>query len=393
MMNKRVLFFFPANPVDAGGGHITRAQGLLRYFHARGITVDYIYSEDYWGQPWSEKEITGLKSSGLIRNLFSVRSKPAVRDLYSYLFAYKIPKLAGKYFRNEVLPEYATPYSRRAFNEIIQKHTYDYIIISYAYWANFVKNAAAGKAKLIIDTHDFLTSQEHGRRGIDPGLLFGSEISRLSLFHEVWTVSVEEQYLFRQFCNGIVRLIPVFLPLAPVSTAQKQIDVVYVAGDNPHNRAAAAWFFSDVWPQLGPGVTLTVVGRITGHIPDCDGVVKVPHAASLTEYYNTAKVAICPMLSGTGLKVKVVEALSYGLPVICSPAGVDGLINKTGNGCLVGHTAGEFAGHIQLLLSDTEQYGIHARQAREFFSANYTDEAVYHRLDEAFDGNGEEVGL
>ena len=195
-----------------------------------------------------------------------MRSKPAVRDLYSYLFAYKIPKLAGKYFRNEVLPEYATPYSRRAFNEIIQKHTYDYIIISYAYWANFVKNAAAGKAKLIIDTHDFLTSQEHGRRGIDPGLLFGSEISRLSLFHEVWTVSVEEQYLFRQFCNGIVRLIPVFLPLAPVSTAQNQIDVVYVAGDNPHNRAAAAWFFSDVWPQLGPGVTLTVVGRITGHI-------------------------------------------------------------------------------------------------------------------------------
>lgn len=387
-MNKRVLFFFPANPSDPGGGHITRVQGLLRYFHTRGITVDYIYSEDYWGRPWSEKEIAGLKSSGLIRNLFSVRSKPAVRDLYSYLFGYKIPKLAGKYLRNEVLPEYATPYSRRAFNEIINKHTYDYVIISYAYWANFVKNNdAVGKAKLIIDTHDFLASQEHGRRGIDAGLLFGNEISRLSLFHEVWTVSVEEQYLFRQFCKRTVRLIPVFLPSVPVSTAQKQTDIVYVAGDNPHNRAAAKWFFSDVWPKLGAGTSISVVGKIAAYVPDGEYISKVSRAISLEAYYNDAKIAVCPMLSGTGLKVKVVEALAYGLPVVCSPAGVDGLINKTGNGCLIGQTAAGFAGHIQHLLSDTEQYGMYARQAKEFFSANYTDEVVYHSLDEAFDGD------
>src|SRR5690606_20218560 len=140
--------------------------------------------------------------------------------------------------------------------------------------ANFVKNNdALGNAKLIIDTHDFLTSQEQGRRGAEVGLPFRDEIFRLSLFHEVWTVSAEEQYLFRQFCNGTVRLIPISLPLNSPAEDQKQVDLLYVAGDNPHNRVAASWFFSDVWPQLDAGITITVVGRIAGHIPDREGIV------------------------------------------------------------------------------------------------------------------------
>jgi len=57
--------------------------------------------------------------------------------------------------------------------------------------------------------------------------------------------------------------------------------------------------------------------------------------ANLVEFYQNVSIVICPMFSGTGVKIKVLEALSYGIPVVTNQRGVDGLLNKSANGCLV----------------------------------------------------------
>ena len=76
----------------------------------------------------------------------------------------------------------------------------------------------------------------------------------------------------------------------------------------------------------------------------------------LEEFYTNARVAICPMLSGTGIKIKVLEALSYGLPVVTNRRGIDGLINKKNNGCIVCQDPKDFADNINQLIKDDVFY-------------------------------------
>src|SRR3546814_16145067 len=65
-------------------------------------------------------------------------------------------------------------------------------------------------------------------------------------------------------------------------------------------------------------IRLGVIGKISGHIGTYRNVTKISFAEDLGEFYRQSAIAMCPMLGGTGVKVKVVEALSYGLPVECT---------------------------------------------------------------------------
>jgi glycosyltransferase involved in cell wall biosynthesis len=81
----------------------------------------------------------------------------------------------------------------------------------------------------------------------------------------------------------------------------------------------------------------------------------------------------------------VVEALSYGMPVVCNTRGIDGLIDKTNNGCLVSDDPVEFANNIMKLLTDEPEYKKQAENALGAFSINYEREHCYKNLDTVFE--------
>ena len=92
----------------------------------------------------------------------------------------------------------------------------------------------------------------------------------------------------------------------------------------------------------------------------------------LQEFYDNARITICPMLSGTGVKIKVLESLSNNLPVVTNTRGVDGLSQKNDNGCLVTDDAKEFAGYIEILLKNDELYDDLRQKAHEFVKNNHS---------------------
>lgn len=369
-------------------GAITRARMLLLYFKEKGIEADYVNSNDVWGEVISKEHLEQIKSEGLIRRHYSLSKKPRLREFFKYLY-YAVPRAVYRKILKVGtgnIPDYATNYSRSLFNKILRDNSYDYIIISYAYWANLVKNNPLVKqAKIVIDTHDFLTAQDQNRKGVSLKSAFADEINRLNLFDEVWVISTDEQYLFSQFCRNKVRLVPVsFDNNTSLPSSEKTFDLLYVGSDNPHNVRAAKWFFSEVYPRLPADVSVCAVGSIVRYVPDNPAITKIPFAEQLNDYYKKTRLAVCPMLSGTGVKIKVVEALSYGIPVVCSPKGVDGLINKSGNGCLIAENADEFIHLIRQLLADSKLYNWEQQRARDFFNEHHTHERFYNILDKVF---------
>jgi len=240
-------------------------------------------------------------------------------------------------------------------------------------------------AETIIDTHDFLTAQFQTKRKFSIGDFFEKEIGILKKFDKIFVISSDEKYLFSQFTNR-----KVFLATHPVANKSdkakelKKFDVIYVASDNEHNIKSAKWFFEEVYQQLDKNISFCVIGKITNHIGDYQNVTKIFMADDLDDYYANCQVAICPMLSGTGLKIKVVEAMSFGIPVVCSERGIDGLSGKINNGCLVTDKSDEFAGYIKQLLSDSNFYSEIKKQSENYFIQNFELNRVYEEFDSLF---------
>ncbi len=389
-----ILYFFPANPRHVNAGNVQRARMLLTYFRERGHVVDLINSDDHWGGMIDEADVLELQRERLIRKHFSLRRKPD-RPGVGDFFRFEIPR----FFREKIfkvghssISDFATGYPKSLFNKILKENAYDHIIISYAMWGNLIKNnPLATKSKTIIDTHDFVTAQEQHWKKMELGIAFSDEMQRLNLFDEIWTVSADEQYLFSQFCQKIIRLMPICMDTdADISTTANKFDLIFTGGDSLHNVTGIRWFFDKVYPNLPTSLRICLVGKINNHFPDdYPNLVRITQADKLDLYYRQSRMAICPMLSGTGVKVKVIEALSHGLPVVCTPKGVDGLLNKRENGCLIAETPKEFAAQIRKLIENTEFYDRIRQNALHYYKNYHSLEHLYRALDDAFgDTNG-----
>lgn len=387
-MNKRVLYFMPDNPLKKTAGNSVAPSKLLQYFKDRNIPVDFV-SEYHWGE-WDENKIKAFKESGIATELYVLDRKPYKKtNKVRYFFFHKLPSLlsVNKFgIIPPAIPDYVTPSMRKAFNKLVQQQKYDYIIISYVTWANLIKNNHnALTAYKIIDTHDFITAQLTTKRNFKLGKAFEEEIKRLDMFDESWAVSIEEKYIFNQFSRSKQQLAfpihdNVYLP-----ATEKKYDLIYIASENVHNQRAATWFYEEVYPLLPAHLRICQIGRINHFIPDqYANVERVVFAERLEDYYAQAKVAICPMLSGTGIKIKTLEALSFGIPVVSNTKGVDGMPDKSKNGCLVSDDPAAFAAHIQQLLNNDAVYSQQQQWARETISMFFDTTQRYKVLDQVF---------
>lgn len=379
----------PDNPLKKSSGNKVRAIAFLNYFKSRGFIIDFA-SERQWGE-WDDYALQEFEDSRLTDQVYILHRKPIRKNLLTYLFLYKVPEFfyqrKWNIFRTH-FPELVTHKLKKEFNNILKENNYNYIFINYASWSSLIEhNPFLNKAKTVLDTHDFLTAQYKHKYNI--GAAFQEEIRRLSGFDQVLAISVEEQYIFSQFCSTKVDLAPMMMERpsdSGTSFQDKEFDIIYVASNNPHNLAAAEWFMKLVYPLLPLSLKICIIGGITSSIDTENhlNLTKIPFVEDLNPWYQQAKIAICPMLSGTGTKIKVVEALSHGLPVVCNTRGIDGLMNKINNGCMVSNDPKQFATYIHTLLEDRETYQTQSALAKLTFESSNEKENCYKRLDGIF---------
>ena len=158
-------------------------------------------------------------------------------------------------------------------------------------------------------------------------------------------------------------------------------DIIFVAGfAHPPNEDAACWFVATVFPLVRarvPDVAISIVGsKPTARVRALAGAhVRVAADVSdeaLQAYYREARVAVVPLRCGAGVKLKVVEALKEGVPLVTSAIGAQGLPG-VGDVAYVRDDAVGFADAIcALLLNDTlwrQRSGAQLAYARQRFNA------------------------
>ncbi len=175
---------------------------------------------------------------------------------------------------------------------------------------------------------------------------------------------------------------PTGIPVRPDPPAAQRQGALFVgAFDHQPNVDGLLWYVRDIWPQVRARVnsaTLTVVGRRPPEsvraLHGQDGITVAGEVPDTAPYLRAAAVMVAPLLSGSGLKTKIVEALGYGLPVVTTAVGAEGL--ERSDGVLSAGEAGQADALFTLLTNSARREALGAAAAayfaREFSMAVYT---------------------
>jgi GT2 family glycosyltransferase/ubiquinone/menaquinone biosynthesis C-methylase UbiE len=170
--------------------------------------------------------------------------------------------------------------------------------------------------------------------------------------------------------------------------------IIFVAGfGHPPNTDAAVWFVKDIFPLIKaqyPEVELYLIGSnpteqvlqlksnsiyVTGYVTDED----------LAAHYASARVAVVPLRFGAGVKNKVVEAMAYGVPLITTEVGVQGLIAADE---IIPVTSDEtqFADAVCSVLASDELWSSYAGAGNAYVASRYSLAAMKDALAKIFMG-------
>jgi glycosyltransferase involved in cell wall biosynthesis len=104
------------------------------------------------------------------------------------------------------------------------------------------------------------------------------------------------------------------------------------------------------------------------------GIQVIGTFESLTPLLETASIAVVPLRHGSGTRVKILEAFAYGLPVVSTTVGAEGLDVVDSESILIADDPGKFAHHVVRLFQDPE-YATHIASAgHALFLAKYSPE-------------------
>lgn len=246
------------------------------------------------------------------------------------------------FYGNEFVGRYA---------DWLQEHaaSFDYVLLSRPHIAKEHIEAvrAFTRAKVIFYGHDLHYSRLMGEyeKTHDSSLLKQAEESRTleeALWKEVDVIYYpspsETAAVIAAFPDAIARTVPLYYFEQKDSAVDKKNrnreDLLFVAGfGHPPNVDAAKWLVNDIFPLIKekvPAARLFLVGSnptnevrslandsvfVTGYVPDAD----------LAIHYKSAGVSIVPLRFGAGVKGKVLEALYYGIPLVTTSVGIQGL--------------------------------------------------------------------
>lgn len=136
------------------------------------------------------------------------------------------------------------------------------------------------------------------------------------------------------------------------------------------NAQAAQYLVHEIFPRVlarRPNATLFIVGRNPPlGLNNQPGVMVTGFVEDIVPYYQAAEIFVCPLLSGAGIKNKVLEALSAGLPIVTTSIGIDGIEHIEENRhYLLADDPEIFSIKVLMLLENTSLRSSMANEARD----------------------------
>lgn len=270
--------------------------------------------------------------------------------------------------------------SDKIFNSII----FEYIHLSYFKPLFFDNNY------LILDTHDIMSKrcekfiQEGKDHWID--IKEDEELDLLNEFNLNLAIQKAEfNYLVNKNICSI--LVPHANKINNFIQKNEFKDIVFIAGNNEANLNAIIWFINNIWVYFkSTKLNLVIYGTICSGIKSDSSYIAYKNiylkgrTDDLDAVYKDANLIINPVKIGGGLKIKNVEALSNGLPLITTNEGAHGIEDGINKSFLLANTVNEWIDSILSLMLSSSLREQLSKNALEYAKNNFSDDICYGEL-------------
>ncbi len=148
------------------------------------------------------------------------------------------------------------------------------------------------------------------------------------------------------------------------------------------NQEGLNWFLKSIWPIIiskVPEAKLSLAGK---KMPDSikakanEKIIVQDFVPDSRAFMAVGGVMIVPLLSGSGMRVKIIEGMSLGKAIVTTSVGMEGIPGKNGSEFLIADTPEEFADRVVLLLSQPGLQEELGRKAREFVVNNFDSRLI-----------------
>ena len=316
---------------------------------------------------------TEIRAVDAFFNLFTSKSYNIER-FYSKKFELKLIETLEKNHHDLILLEGI--YLMR-YIEVIRRHTKTRVLlrphnVEYVIWERLYQNEHNFLRKLYL--------------GILAKRMKGFELKNINLADIIIPVSATDMHLFEQY--GLTKP-HIALPIGydikelPAINATEENAVGFLGGmDWIPNREGIDWFIAKVWPLITaviPGAKFYLAGR---NFPDeirnlrVNGIEVVGEVDNAREFISSKAISIVPLFAGSGMRVKIVEAMALGRAVISTTVGAESLEYTNGENILIADNADTFAREIINVLIDNNLRLLLGNKAQQLIRDKYDNRRI-----------------
>ena len=355
MKKQRILFVSPtpSHPQDAGNrARIFQIASLIKQY---GHEVHFCHIEHSPGNR--------LEMADCWDRYFNIPSdftyKSEIIRLWNWRNARRFPRLTLPYGVDDWVSDDCVKQVKTAIGD----NQYDIVVVNYVFLSK-IFNIFGSNVLKIIDTHDrfggraklFLKNNEI------PSWFFTTEDQERKAVNRsdiIIAIQENEYRYFKEIASKPVITIGHFSPVLQIcGHSHSSKELLFIGSDNQINRHAARILMDEIFPSIKasvPDARLNIAGKICQAIGNGpEGCFKVGVVDDLFEAYERAAIVVNPVFFGTGLKIKNIEALSFGKAVVTTDAGAEGIEECKDKAFAVAKTPQQFSDIVVRLLRDPQ---------------------------------------
>ena len=377
-------------PYPLTGGGALRSASLLTYL-ARTRPVDVVV----FRQPGAPDPAADIPP-GLARRAWSIPLPANSRRLPARVWRNGARLLRGA---PPLIDRFAG--FGRAIGEAVGGRRYGVGVVEHFWLAPYQEQLAAFCRRTVLDLHNvesclhFRCAQAERGPAAFAHRVFGSASARLESlwlprYSLVLTASEEDARLARALApSARVEVYPNAIPLPAPRAGAREHAIVFSGNMEYHpNVTAVRYFRREIWPLLRerwPALVWRLVGRnpeaVRKYVDGDPRIELVGPVADAVAELARARVAVVPLLSGSGTRFKILEAWAAGAAVVSTTLGAEGLGATHGENILLADSPEEFAGAVSRLLSCGAAADGLAISGRRLFEHRFTWECAWKELD------------
>jgi glycosyltransferase involved in cell wall biosynthesis len=228
---------------------------------------------------------------------------------------------------------------------------------------------------------------------VDLTILKKEEIESCKKFDGIFTVtSVDRQFFVDNGVMTPIEVVPTGIDMLKSSNRRsnnkKDIDFFHIgAMDWMPNIEAVDFLLGEIWPKIYaefPDKKLYIAGRNTPNELmqlKQDGVIVLGEVENAAAFIDSHDIMLVPLLSGSGQRVKIIEGMMMGKPIISTKLGVEGIDVKDGENILLAETASDYLEAAKKIIVNDDLFNTISKNAIVFADRNYNNKSIADKLE------------